>query len=111
MNSITPVAFGWSADALSAPDLRQLVSDYCISRNLELPEGLRAIIDARGTRCPYPVSALRRGMGHLKNGESLVLLTDDPLSPLDVELAVMQAGNYLRQRITIDAFEAFLVQH
>lgn len=42
------------------------------------------VIDARGTRCPYPVIALGRAAKDTPAGTRLVLLSDDPVALTDV---------------------------
>ncbi|NIJ08860.1 tRNA 2-thiouridine synthesizing protein A [Sphingomonas vulcanisoli] len=40
------------------------------------------IVDARGMRCPWPVLRLARAM---KGAEAVILLTDDPAAPAEID--------------------------
>ena len=41
-------------------------------------------IDLRGLKCPLPVLRTRKALARLPLGQSLVILADDPLAPLDL---------------------------
>lgn len=42
------------------------------------------VLDARGTRCPYPIVLLGRTAARCTPGSRVVLLSDDPVSVHDV---------------------------
>ena len=49
-------------------------------------EGLRraVVVDARGDRCPVPVTRLARALESATDGDEVILLSDDPTTRVDV---------------------------
>ena len=43
-----------------------------------------ALLDARGLRCPEPVMMLRLNMRKLNEGETLLVIADDPSTTRDI---------------------------
>ncbi len=50
------------------------------------------LVDARGHRCPVPTLRLRRALEAAAEGETVVLLADDPLAKVDVPHFVQSQG-------------------
>ena len=50
------------------------------------------LVDARGHRCPVPTLRLRRALEAAGDGETVVLLADDPLAKVDVPHFVQSQG-------------------
>ncbi|MFL5238567.1 MAG: sulfurtransferase TusA family protein [Rhizomicrobium sp.] len=52
-----------------------------------LPEGNTSAaeeLDLRGLKCPLPALFARRALARLPKGGKLVVVTDDPLAPVDI---------------------------
>ena len=41
-------------------------------------------LDARGLRCPEPVMMVRKTVRNLQNGETLLIIADDPATTRDI---------------------------
>jgi tRNA 2-thiouridine synthesizing protein A len=41
-------------------------------------------LDALGLRCPEPVMMVRNALRHIKNGETLLIIADDPSTTRDI---------------------------
>jgi tRNA 2-thiouridine synthesizing protein A len=50
------------------------------------------ILDLRGLKCPLPALFARRRLQRAKAGETIVVLTDDPLAPVDIPHMCTQEG-------------------
>jgi tRNA 2-thiouridine synthesizing protein A len=50
------------------------------------------ILDLRGLKCPLPALFTRRRLARAQPGETIVVLTDDPLAPVDVPHMCTQEG-------------------
>ena len=63
-------------------------------------------LDLRGLKCPLPALFARRALARAHPGETLNILTDDPMAPIDIPhmcrqegyqvIAVEKAGNLAR---------------
>jgi tRNA 2-thiouridine synthesizing protein A len=42
------------------------------------------ILDLKGLKCPLPALLAKRRLKRMKAGETIVVLTDDPMAPIDV---------------------------
>lgn len=42
------------------------------------------ILDAQGLRCPEPVMMIRKTVRHMEDGQTLLILTDDPATRRDI---------------------------
>lgn len=49
-------------------------------------------LDTRGLRCPLPVIRMETRIRRLAPGETLEVISDDPIARLDIPLAAEQAG-------------------
>lgn len=49
-------------------------------------------LDLKGLKCPLPALFARRALGHAKAGASIVVVTDDPMAPIDVPHMCRQEG-------------------
>ena len=47
-------------------------------------EAVEETLDLRGLKCPLPALLARRHLSHAPAGAVLVVLTDDPMAPIDV---------------------------
>lgn len=66
-------------------------------------------IDARGTRCPYPIVLLGRAAADEAPGTRLVLLSDDPVSLTDVPAWCRMRGAEMLQATEFDGYWEFTV--
>jgi tRNA 2-thiouridine synthesizing protein A len=61
-------------------------------------------VDARGTRCPYPVIALAKAARLAAGGTEVVLLADDPVALTDVPAWCRMTSSELREVREEDGF-------
>ncbi|MBK6764417.1 MAG: sulfurtransferase TusA family protein [Micrococcales bacterium] len=61
-------------------------------------------VDARGTRCPYPVIALAKAARLAAGGTEVGLLADDPVALTDVPAWCRMTGSELREVREEDGF-------
>lgn len=59
------------------------------------PDSTVRLIDLRGLRCPLPVLRTLKALKAVANGESVAVLSDDPLSLVDIPNAMREAGHEL----------------
>jgi tRNA 2-thiouridine synthesizing protein A len=52
--------------------------------DLKDDETARATLDLRGLKCPLPALFARRALRAAKPGDTISVLTDDPMAPIDV---------------------------
>ena len=50
------------------------------------------VLDLRGLKCPLPALFARRRLTRAKPGETIIVLTDDPLAPVDIPHICIQEG-------------------
>jgi len=55
-------------------------------------EARNDILDLRGLKCPLPSLLARRALLRAPVGTSLIVLTDDPLAPIDIPHMCRQEG-------------------
>jgi tRNA 2-thiouridine synthesizing protein A len=60
-----------------------------------MPAAAEERVDARGQPCPHPVLAARAALRDRPSGTRIVLLADDPLSPVDVAAWCARSGRRL----------------
>ncbi|UOM34416.1 sulfurtransferase TusA family protein [Acuticoccus sp. I52.16.1] len=73
------------------------------------PPPFDADCDTRGQRCPIPVLKARKRLKPLPSGAVLRLLSDDPLSRLDVANFCREDGHTLLETTEADATLAFFI--
>lgn len=49
-------------------------------------------LDLRGLKCPLPALLARRAVARASRGETVIIITDDPLAPIDVPHMCQQEG-------------------
>ncbi len=54
------------------------------------------LLDARGLLCPLPALKARRALAALAPGETLVVLSTDPESPVDIGALAADGGHGFR---------------
>ena len=67
-----------------------------------------ARLDLRGLKCPLPALMARRRLNAMAAGETLTVLTDDPMAPIDVPHMCRQEG-YEIVEVARDGDEARMV--
>jgi tRNA 2-thiouridine synthesizing protein A len=50
------------------------------------------MLDLRGLKCPMPALLARRALERARPGETLVVMTDDPMAPIDMPHMCHQEG-------------------
>ncbi len=66
-------------------------------------------VDARGTRCPYPVIALARAAADAAPGTVIEVLADDPVALTDVPAWCRMRDAVLKQAVEDQGFWRFVV--
>ena len=66
-------------------------------------------IDARGRRCPYPIVLLGRAAASAGPDQELMLLSDDPVSVIDVPAWCRMRGAALLRTVERDGYWEFTV--
>ena len=59
-------------------------------------------IDLTGLKCPLPVLKARRQIGQMPSGGILVVITDDPVAPLDFDHFCQTGGHDLLESASKD---------
>ncbi len=62
------------------------------------------LVDARGQKCPLPVLRVEKAAAGLKPGDTLTLLTTDPMARIDVPHFCARAGLEIEISETGDGF-------
>lgn len=52
-------------------------------------------LDLKGLKCPLPVLKTRKAMGTLSAGDTLTVLTTDPMAEIDIPHYCRESGNTL----------------
>jgi len=50
------------------------------------------MLDLRGLKCPLPALLARRALARARPGETVIVITDDPMAPVDVPHMCHQEG-------------------
>lgn len=79
-----------------------------------MPAGTGQEFDAElntlGLRCPLPVLKARKRLSEMSAGAVLCLLSDDPLSAIDVPFFCSEAGHELLSSDTAGSVNSFLIR-
>ena len=67
-------------------------------------------LDVQGVLCPLPVIKAKKSLKSLKIGETLLVLTTDPVALIDIPHMCNQFGHKLVQSQKTDAGHAFLIK-
>jgi tRNA 2-thiouridine synthesizing protein A len=69
------------------------------------------LVDARGHRCPVPTLRLARALKAVKSGETVLLLSDDPLARVDIpHYAAAQGHSVLSLLVEDDVLRALVAR-
>lgn len=52
-------------------------------------------LDVCGEACPYPFIRTKKQVEQLKSGEVMMVITDDPVAPQNIDAWVKKSGNKL----------------
>ena len=84
---------------------------------MPLPEGRSAMggaatetLDATGLRCPLPVLRARKRLRGMAPGTLLEVLTDDPVSPIDMRFFCETEGHRIVETETTEPPYRFLIE-
>ena len=62
-------------------------------------DGMPAVLDVRGLRCPLPLLRARRALAGLAAGEARLVLATDPEAPIDLAaLAADEGRAFVQER-------------
>lgn len=69
-----------------------------------------ATLDVQGMLCPLPVLRAKKNLKSLKVGETLLVLTTDPVALIDLPHMCAQFGHTLLEIKNTDAGHSFLIR-
>lgn len=49
-------------------------------------------LDLKGLKCPLPALLAKRRLSHAKSGATILVITDDPMAPIDVPFMCRNEG-------------------
>jgi len=67
-------------------------------------------LDVQGMLCPLPVIKAKKSLRSLNVGETLLVLTTDPVALIDLPHMCTQFGQILLQTYNTDAGHSFLIR-
>ncbi|MCY4503596.1 MAG: sulfurtransferase TusA family protein [Alphaproteobacteria bacterium] len=67
------------------------------------------VLDATGLRCPIPVLRARKRLKTMAPGDRLEVLTDDPVSPIDMRHFCATEGHNIVEAHEADAPYRFVI--
>lgn len=68
------------------------------------------VLDAREQWCPIPATWTKQALATLKQGERLMVLTTDPLAPVDLEVLCDRLGHLLVSHESIEGYCATTIE-
>ena len=66
-------------------------------------------IDARGSACPGPLLEAKKGIGKVKVGETLEILSNDPGTKNDIPIWAKKVGHEYLGHLQSDGYERLFV--
>lgn len=54
-----------------------------------------AVLDLKGLKCPLPVLKTRKAMAGLEQGDTITVLTTDPMAAIDIPHFCQESGHRL----------------
>jgi tRNA 2-thiouridine synthesizing protein A len=68
-----------------------------------------SVVDARGSACPGPLLEAKKGMGKVKIGETLEILSSDPTTKNDLPVWAKKVGHEYLGHVVADGYERIFV--
>jgi tRNA 2-thiouridine synthesizing protein A len=68
-----------------------------------------SVVDARGSACPGPLLEAKKGIGKVKVGETLEILSNDPGTKNDIPIWANKVGHEYLGHLQSDGYERLFV--
>ena len=75
--------------------LLKVIKNYLIYSIMNYKNKIFKTFDFTGSKCPLPVLKTRRALSEISVGQTIKVLTDDPLSPIDIKHFCEENGHRL----------------
>ena len=67
------------------------------------------VVDARGSACPGPLLEAKKGIGKVKIGETLEILSNDPGTKNDIPIWAKKVGHEYLGHLEADGYDRLFV--
>jgi len=67
------------------------------------------VVDARGSACPGPLLEAKKGIGKVKVGEVLEILSNDPGTRNDIPVWAKKVGHEYMGHLTADGYDRLFI--
>ena len=67
------------------------------------------LVDARGSACPGPLLEAKKGMGKVKVGEVLEILSNDPATKNDIPVWAKKVGHEFLGHLGADGYDRIFI--
>lgn len=68
-----------------------------------------SVVDARGSACPGPLLEAKKGIGKIKVGEVLEILSNDPGTKNDIPVWAKKVGHDYMGHLTSDGYDRLFI--
>ena len=68
-----------------------------------------SVVDARGSACPGPLLEAKKGIGKVKIGETLEILSNDPGTRNDIPIWAKKVGHEYLGHVEADGYDRLFV--
>jgi len=68
-----------------------------------------AVVDARGSACPGPLLEAKKGIGKVKVGEVLEVLSNDPATKNDIPVWAKKVGHEFLGHLSADGYDRIFI--
>ena len=68
-----------------------------------------SVVDARGSACPGPLLEAKKGIGKVKVGETLEILSNDPGTKNDIPIWASKVGHEYLGHLQSDGYDRLFV--
>lgn len=68
-----------------------------------------SVVDARGSACPGPLLEAKKGIGKVRVGEVLEILSSDPTTKTDIPIWAKKVGHEYLGHLEADGYERLFV--
>jgi tRNA 2-thiouridine synthesizing protein A len=68
-----------------------------------------SVVDARGSACPGPLLEAKKGIGKVKVGEVLEVISNDPGTKEDIPLWAQKVGHEYLGFLSVDGYDRIFV--
>ena len=67
------------------------------------------VVDARGSACPGPLLEAKKGIGKVKVGEVLEVLSNDPATKNDIPVWAKKVGHEYLGHVSADGYDRLFI--